>query len=278
MKLKRVYIGIIAILLLLALLGAPVIPAFAAVAGDGLLNGGTLRERVLSNERLNYVPDEVVVKFKEEEVRKSGFTAAAADIASRYPVLGLRMARELPRNAAVFKVASGVPQGIEALKGDPRVEYVQPNFIYHYRTNDPLYTRQWGLNDAAYGVGVEGAWRYTQGSPGITVAVLDTGVDYNQPDLKDNMWHDPMTGAIGYDFAYEDADPMDGNGHGTHVAGIIAAVANNGLGVAGVAPGVKIMAVKVLKDTGDGTSDIVVQGIHYAAERGAKVINMSYDR
>ncbi|PRR69750.1 S8 family serine peptidase [Neomoorella humiferrea] len=187
----------------------------------------------------------------------------------------MRVAQELPQNAALFKVTSGVPQAIETLKSDPRVEYVQPNFIYHCRTNDPLYSQQWGLVDAVYGVGVEDAWHYTQGSSEIIVAVLDTGVDFHHPDLKDSMWYDPATGAVGYDFAYNDPNPMDYNGHGTHVAGIIAAAANNGLGVAGVAPGVKIMAVKVLWDTGQGDTAAVVQGINYAVAHGAKVINMS---
>lgn len=276
LNLKKAYWGIIAILVILALLGTQVFPSLAAVTGDGPFKSGALKGHVFANERPDYVPDEVIIKFREDQVKKSGFAATASDITSRYAVFGLRVAQELPHNAAVFKVASGISEVIEALKGDPRVEYVQPNFIYHYSVNDPLFSEQWGLVDAVYGVAVEDAWRYTQGSPGIIVAVLDTGVDYNHPDLKDNMWHDPMTGAVGRDFAYGDPDPMDGNGHGTHVAGIIAAAANNGLGIAGVAPGVKIMAVKVLGDTGYGTTAAVVQGINYAVEHGAKVINMSF--
>uniref|UniRef100_UPI002FDFEAFA S8 family serine peptidase n=1 Tax=Thermodesulfitimonas autotrophica TaxID=1894989 RepID=UPI002FDFEAFA len=156
---------------------------------------------------------------------------------------------------------------------DPRVQYAQPNLVYRCcAISDPLVS--WGITDAVYGVQAETAWRYTYGD-GIVVAVLDTGVDYNHPDLAASMWHDPQTGAVGRDVCNGDNDPMDDVGHGTHVAGIIAA-ALNGQGVAGVAPGVKVMAVKASDALGLLYSTTIVSGIEYAASHGAKVVNMSF--
>ncbi len=111
----------------------------------------------------------------------------------------------------------------------------------------------------------------------MIVAVIDTGVNYNHEDLADNMWDGSASGYNyhGYDFVNSDYDPMDFNGHGTHVAGIIGAVGNNGKGVTGVCWNVKIMAVRVLNAVGEGTTANIVSGINFAVSRGAKVINMS---
>ncbi|ACX51664.1 peptidase S8 and S53 subtilisin kexin sedolisin [Ammonifex degensii KC4] len=197
-----------------------------------------------------------------------------SELATKHTRLGLKMARQLPHGAALLKTGADVRQAVAELMSDPRVEYAQPNYIYRIRaiSIDPL--ANWGITNAVYGVQAESAWQYTQGN-GIIVAVLDTGVDYNHPDLKDNMWHDPQTGTPGYDFVNNDPYPVDDNGHGTHVAGIIAAELN-GQGGVGVAPQAKIMAVKVMNADGWGTSAQIVQGINYAAGHGARIINMSF--
>ena len=143
----------------------------------------------------------------------------------------------------------------------------------------------WGLDR----VGAPTAWAAGITGAGITVAVLDTGVDYLHPDIDANIWtntlevagngiDDDRNGFIddirGWDFAYNDNDPSDLNGHGTHVAGTIAAE-NNGFGQTGVAYNAKIMPVKVLSDTGSGSFSNVARGIRYAADNGADVINLS---
>ena len=112
------------------------------------------------------------------------------------------------------------------------------------------------------------AWGVTTGNRGIVVAVVDSGVD---------PWHEELDGRIlaGYDFIDFDEDPSDEYGHGTHVAGIIAAAMNNGFGGAGIAPGVSILPVRVLNSRGGGTSASVIEGIDYAVERGAQIINLS---
>lgn len=131
--------------------------------------------------------------------------------------------------------------------------------------NDPEYYQQWGLSmvDAPF------MWDHTTGSPDLIVAVIDTGVDYNHVDLA------AVNQAIGWDFVNDDSDAMDDNGHGTHVAGIIAATRNNGIGISGVAPGVTIMPVKVLNAIGSGWMSDVAAGITFAADNGAKIISMS---
>jgi serine protease len=134
--------------------------------------------------------------------------------------------------------------------------------------NDPLFPRQWALTQ----INAPAAWARGVRGRGVTIAVVDTGVDLKHPDLRAKL-------VPGKDFVATGADcpagPQDENGHGTHVAGIAAAVTNNGIGVAGVAPAARIMPVRVLDADGSGTSDVIVKGIRYAADHGAKVINLS---
>ncbi|MBK7890578.1 MAG: S8 family serine peptidase [Bdellovibrionales bacterium] len=109
----------------------------------------------------------------------------------------------------------------------------------------------------------------------VLVAVVDTGVLYTHPDLADNVYSN-SNGQHGYDFINDDNDPIDDNGHGTHVSGIIAARANNGVGVTGVmGTRVKVMGIKVLNAQGSGDDAAIVNGIRYAADQGAQVMNMS---
>ena len=146
-------------------------------------------------------------------------------------------------------------------------------------TSDPLRPKQWGLDR----IQAEAAWPVSSGA-GALVAVLDTGVDLSHPDLAANIV------GPGRDFVEPDGTctgnrktgrtcvqdgAQDKNGHGTHVAGTIAAVTNNGVGVAGVAPGARILPVRVLDAEGSGTTDQIAAGVRYAADQGADVINLS---
>jgi subtilisin family serine protease len=130
-------------------------------------------------------------------------------------------------------------------------------------TNDPLRSHQWGLDM----IRADEAHSVTSGS-GAVVAVIDTGIDAAHPDLQGRV-------LPGHDFVDNDGTPQDGQGHGTHVSGIIAADANNGVGVDSVAPGAKILPVRVLDDSGSGTSTAVAAGIDWATDHGANVINLS---
>jgi thermitase len=155
---------------------------------------------------------------------------------------------------------------IEKLRTSQLVKYVEPEAKMEafYTPNDPDWSQQWGPRK----IEADTAWNTTAGSSDVLVAVVDTGIDYTHADLAANYV------PLGYDWANNDTDPMDDNGHGTHCAGIIAAKIDNGLGIAGLAQA-HIMAEKVLDFTGRGSDSSVAQGIIHATDQGAKIISMS---
>ena len=161
----------------------------------------------------------------------------------------------------------------EALKAqlasDNRVEFVQEDELneLYFHPNDPSLGSLYGLQKLQ----CEQAWDITKGET-IIVAVIDTGVDYNHPDLAANMWKN-AAGKMGYDFSDNDSDPKDYHGHGTHTAGTVGAVGNNGIGVIGVAPNVKIMAVKIFPNALDS---VCAQALKYAVDNGAKILSNSW--
>jgi type VII secretion-associated serine protease mycosin len=153
------------------------------------------------------------------------------------------------------------------LKRLPAVRYAEPDYVYRaFRVpNDPYYASdQWNLPQ----INAPAAWDITTGSISVTVAILDTGVDLGHPDLSSKI-------VAGYDFVNDDSSAQDDEGHGTHVAGIAAALSDNATGVAGVAWGARIMPVKVLDQDGSGYVSDIVEGIHWAADHSAAIINMS---
>ncbi|MDE3057522.1 MAG: S8 family serine peptidase, partial [Bacteroidota bacterium] len=162
------------------------------------------------------------------------------------------------------------------------------NAITVVTPNDPLYPQQYYIP----AVHADAVWDSTTGDTSQIIAFLDTGIDWHHPDLADNIWTnaaeaDGVPGADddgdgfvddvhGWDFINNDNDPMDDNSHGTHVAGIAAAVGNNGIGIAGVDWHAKIMPIKVFQSSGRGDVATITQGIWYAVMKGATVINMSF--
>jgi thermitase len=187
---------------------------------------------------------------------------------------------------------------LSAARNDPDVEYAQPNFIYHKLAipNDTLFHSQWDMSNSGQAVSSPGvdlvraganpgqagvdmnmqkAWDIQTDCSSVIVAVVDTGVDYTHEDLVGNIWSSPSYPNGGYDFVKSTNTPKGLDGHGTHVAGVIGAVGNNGKGIAGVCWKAKIMSVRVLDDTGAGFTADVVSGINFAVANGAKVINMS---
>jgi serine protease len=151
----------------------------------------------------------------------------------------------------------------QSLKAD--VEYIEPNYLYYQleTPNDPDYSKQWNFRS----INVEQAWNDSKGE-GVTVAVIDTGVS-KVPDLAETKFVE------GYDFVNDRNDASDDQGHGTHVAGTIAQSTNNAYGVAGIAYKAQIMPIKVLSASGGGTISDIAEGIKFAADNGAKVVNMS---
>jgi subtilisin family serine protease len=131
------------------------------------------------------------------------------------------------------------------------------------QAEDPLRWEQWGHDE----LHLDEAWETSTGE-GVVIAILDSGIDLNHPDLVDKL-------VPGWDFIENDDQPQDENGHGTHVAGIAAATTNNGIGIAGAAPDSKIMPVRVMNAIGTGSPDVIATAIVWAADHGADVINLS---
>lgn len=209
-------------------------------------------------------------------VAKSGRVPAKERIAASVRGSGGRLGGwiEGRRNVAVVTVPKGMAREAYArrLASDPDVAWVQPNYRYRVAAwpgdspNDPYFPMQWGLPR----IGMVSAWSVTAGSSDVVVAVIDTGVDLDHPDLvgridTENDW----------DFVADDPTPDDQHGHGTHVAGIIVATTNNGECVAGVAPGCTVLPIRVLNAGGKGTTASLIAGIDWAVSKGADVINLS---
>ncbi len=171
-------------------------------------------------------------------------------------------------------------EAINKLLNDKRVIWAEPDYIVKIAEetipNDSLFGQQWYLKNEGTVQGyVKGAdvkatygWDFTTGSENVIIGVVDTGVDYNHPDLENKV-------IKGYDFVNSDSDPMDDNGHGTMVAGIIGADSNNEEGIAGVCWKCKILAVKAIDSQGTGYYSWISDGIEYAVDQGANVINIS---
>jgi subtilisin family serine protease len=204
---------------------------------------------------------------------------------------GVRAASAMPGSAiapGIRAVRGGRSEG-RRLQRLPGVRWVEPNRRYRASGSvtqaDPLLERQWALGSAR----VPGAWATTVGRD-VTVAVLDSGIDSSSPELAGNLWtnqaevegnglDDDRNGFVddvhGADVVNGDGDPADGFGHGTAVAGVIGARGDNGVGISGVAWRVRLMPVKVLRDSGWGTTGSLVSGLRYAVANGARVINLS---
>jgi subtilisin family serine protease len=228
-----------------------------------------------------FVPGRVIVKLKSDpaggfQSAKPLFSGPFSDpaIASE---LGLERVYllELSDGEDLFTV-------INSLSNDPVVEYAEPDYILTTAVipNDEYFTIQWGMNNTGqivYGsrgkidadIDMPEAWEITKGSQDIIVAIVDTGADSTHPDLVSKL-------VPGYNTVDENNNTEDYNGHGTHVAGIAAAATNNTIGVAGVCWECKIMPIKAL-GTNEGTITDVAEGIRYAADHGAHVINLSIE-
>jgi len=202
----------------------------------------------------------------------------------------------------VFNISDekSVESIVQMLQKDPGIEYAEFDFVYKADVipNYPRFSELWGLHNTGQSGGTPDAdidapeaWDYSTGSNSVIVAVIDTGVDYNHQDLSANMWRNPgeipgngndddgngyIDDVYGIDTYNNDSDPIDDNGHGTHVAGTIGAIGNNAIGVAGVCWNVKIMALKFLGSGGSGSTSDAIECIQYAINKGAHVMSNSW--
>lgn len=225
-----------------------------------------------------------------------------------------------------LKLPAGIDysEAVAAMKDDARVKFAEPNLVFTLddfekgeavseqnqgqqppaadpsEPND-LHPQLWGLHNTGQTGGTAGAhvsakdaWKIQTGdgsANGPLIAVIDTGIDYNHPDLKANMWANPgeipgdgidndgngvIDDVYGYYPAQNSGNPMDGHSHGTHCAGTIAGVGNNGIGVTGVMQNARLMAVKIFSDDGRTTAADIVKGINYATQMGADITSNSW--
>ncbi|GAA5416820.1 thermophilic serine proteinase [Paraliobacillus ryukyuensis] len=233
---------------------------FAATKADQLKEISTINRTQDAEEQ---DVEEVVVKFKK------GKKFSLMDLEELdAEVIENESTGDDPVDAdvTVLKV-SDVESAVEKLNNNPNVDYAEPNFVFEatFTPNDTYFS---GYQYGPQNTNTPAAWDITQGSSSQEIAIIDSGVDYTHPDLDSKV-------IKGYDFVDNDNDPMDLNGHGTHVAGTAAAETNNGTGVAGMAPKTKILAVRALDAGGGGSLNDIADAIRYAADADAEVINLS---
>jgi len=218
--------------------------------------------------------DQIIVQFKEGIDANSG-----GDLIAQHQCIRVQTCE--PGKCHLLKVPeTQTPEDMVAHFAEhSEVEYAELN--YHVRLfftpDDPYFAYQWNLDNAAnHGINMEAAWAIETGDPKVIVAVIDTGVAYENygaytqaPDLAKTHF------VAGYDFVNSDSHPNDDNGHGTHVTGTLAQSTNNDLGVAGIAFNCSIMPIKAMDATGEGDYFAITQGIYFAVQHGAKVISMS---
>lgn len=282
--------------------------------------------------RYDYRPGEVIVKFRDAvrtnirvnaqkkfvssgltEVDKVMSALGAQETDRLMPLTGknvstrrLRALNGMPMAdtdlSALYRVkldmskVRSVEEAVEQLSALPEVEYAEPNYIVRTCEGDfaayakePMYSQQWGIP----AIGLDKLWGMpVTGNSNPLIAILDTGVDIDHPDLKDNIYvnYAEMYGAEGsdddgngfiddlhgWDFVNQSPRMRDNNGHGTHCAGIAAASGNNGLGIVGANPEARILPVTVMQSDGKGDVATIIKGLDYAVAQGAEIISMSF--
>jgi len=251
----------------------------------------TVIKHPVTGKPVEVVDGEIIVKYRKgvSKAKKNAFNAKH----------GTSMINELEKlDIQVVKVPPGrkLEEMLRLLSKSPEVEIAEPNFIrkaFKVEPDDTYFNNQWGLLTDK--LQCPEAWDITQGTSSIIIAVIDSGINYNHDDLKDNYYYNPgetggdwdtdgldndgngyIDDCKGWDFADDDNDPMDVYGHGTQVAGAAAAKGNNGTGVAGVAWNCKIMNIRLLDAEGFAESAFMISALEYAADNGAAIINMSF--
>ncbi len=301
---KGLVIGII-----ILFVGACILPS---------INGYIIKKiNFLDNQNFEFVSGEFIVKFTEDF---KNYPSDINELNKKYQVSSMikifkNHENTILDNIYIFNVPedSNILSIVDEYSSKPFVQYAEPNYLLSLFStpNDKFFNKQYGLHNTGQEIwlGIYGtedadidapeAWDIETGSQDVTIAIIDTGVDYTHPDLEGNIWineeeiadngiDDDNNGyiddRIGWDFVGEsisnpapDNDPLDDYGHGTHCSGIASAVTDNGIGVAGTSWNCKIMCLRAAGTIlGKLNSDAAVESIVYATDNGADVISMSW--
>ena len=240
------------------------------------------------------IPGELIVRYKEGRslpARASFRARAQADLVREFNSLRMEHVRlrGMSTEAAIARFRS-----------DPDVEYVEPNYVITLDAvpNDPRFPELYAMRNTGQTGGTAGAdikatnaWDVFTGDPNLKIGVIDTGVDYNHPDLAANIWTNPgeipgnsidddsngyVDDVHGYDFVNNDGDPFDDNGHGSHCAGTIAGVGDNNVGVTGVNWQAKVIGIKFLSGAGSGSTAGAIAGVQYSIAVGCRLTSNSW--
>jgi thermitase len=206
-----------------------------------------------------HAPKQLLIKFKEGTTADEMHTLhkkAKCNVAETYEDLGWYRIESRKKMQRMLK----------HYKDHVFIEHAEPNYYLQasFTPNDPFFPYQYNLPK----INAPAAWDISQSNSSVKIAIIDTGVQLNHPELASKL-------LPGYDYVDYDNIPEDGNGHGTHVAGIAASITNNGVGIAGVAPLASIVPLRVLDNNGQGTTGNVGNGLVYAANNGIQVVNLS---
>ena len=241
----------------------------------------------------SYDSDTILVQFNPDAEASGNINLHGAKVLRSLQIVDGLYELQIPQGTTV-------QQALATFRADTSVNVAEANYrlMLERIPNDPSFGSLYGMNNTGQTGGLVDAdidapeaWDISTGTRNTIVAVIDSGVDYTHPDLAANMWRNAgeiagdgvdndgngyVDDMYGYDFANNDADPMDDNGHGTHVSGTIGAVGNNGIGVAGVNWNTRIMALKFLGADGSGSTAGAISALNYAVQMGAKVSNNSW--
>jgi subtilisin family serine protease len=263
------------------------------------------------NKYMNFVPGEFIVKLKKDTILSKSSLVALNEEHKVYAIEKLFPNAEKTTLANIYLVYIPIESDILSLVQEYElctdVEYAEPNGINHLCgiiiPNDLNFSKQWYLHNTGqiifkdiFGIvdadiDAPEAWINETGNSNITIAIIDSGIDYTHPDLVANIWNntdeiaenyvdDDYNGyiddIIGWDFFNNDSNPKDENGHGTFCAGVAVAMTNNGIGIAGISFNCKIMAIQIINKHGSIKGSSYALGIKYAVDNGANIISMSF--
>ncbi|MDG2409247.1 MAG: S8 family serine peptidase, partial [Pirellulales bacterium] len=222
-------------------------------------------------------------------------------VREKQQLYGHQTLNQMQNGLELWSVDAQLTAAYEIWADDPRIAFIEPNYTFSVADtfpNDDRIGNLWGLHNTGQNGGsldadidAPEAWDLQTGSGEIVIGVIDSGIDYTHPDLANNIWTNPgeipgngidddengyIDDVHGWDFVNDDPDPMDGNGHGTHVAGTIAAAGNNEIGISGVSWNASLMALRFLNDSGNGSSYHAILALEYATMMGADITNNSW--